>query len=46
MAVSYKLLQGVPSKLDLQCKEGMYFSFNFGWCSIKVDIVYQGPVDK
>ena len=46
LAVPYKLLQEVPSKLDIQCKEGMYFSFNFGWCSIQINIVCSGPVDK
>ena len=25
MAVLYKLSEGVPSKLEIQCKEGMYF---------------------
>ena len=25
VAVSYTLLQGVPSKLEIQCKKGMYF---------------------
>ena len=27
MAVSYKFLSEVPSKLDIQCKEGVYFLF-------------------
>ena len=25
VAVSYTLSQGVPSKLEIQCKKGMYF---------------------
>ena len=39
MAVSHRLLYKVPSKLEIQCKEGVYFSFNFGWYSIPLDIV-------
>ena len=31
MAASYKFLPEVPSKLDIQCKRSMYFSFDFGW---------------
>ena len=31
MAASYKFLSEVPSKLDIQCKRGMYFSFDLGW---------------
>ena len=34
MAVSYKFLQEVSSKLETQCKKGMCFSFNFGLHSI------------
>ena len=34
MAASYKFLQEVPSKLEIQCKKGMHFSFDFGWYSI------------
>ena len=30
VAGSYKLLKGVTSKLDIQCRERLYFSFNFG----------------
>ena len=30
VAASYKLLQEVPSKLQIQCKKGIYFSFDFG----------------
>ena len=29
----------VPSKLEIQLKKGMYFSFKFGWYSIHFDIV-------
>ena len=39
VAVSYKFLQVVPTKLEIQCNKGMYFSFNFGWNSIHLDIV-------
>ena len=39
VAVSCNFLQEVPSKLDIQCKTGMHFSFNFAWYSIKLDIV-------
>ena len=38
-AVSYKFLQEVPSKLEIQCKKGIYFSFDLGWYSIHLDIV-------
>ena len=27
------------SKLDMQCKKGVYLSFDFVWCSIELDIV-------
>ena len=30
VAGSYKLLKGVTLKLDIQCRERLYFSFNFG----------------
>ena len=30
VAVSYKLFEEVPSKLEIQCKKGIYFSFDFG----------------
>ena len=30
VAVSYKILEEVPSKLEIQCKNGIYFSFDFG----------------
>ena len=29
VTVSYKFLQEVPSKLEIQCEKGMYFSFDF-----------------
>ena len=29
VVVSHKCLQEVPSKLEIQCKKGMYFSFIF-----------------
>ena len=38
VAASYKLLQEVPSKLQIQCKKGVYFSFDFGWYSIQLYI--------
>ena len=38
VAASYKLLQEVPSKLHIQCKKGVYFSFDFGWYSIQLYI--------
>ena len=28
-----------PPKLEIQCKKDIYFSFNFGWYSIHLDIV-------
>ena len=36
VAVSYNFL--LPSKLEIQSKKGMYFSFDFGWYSIHFDI--------
>ena len=30
VAGSYNVLEEVPSKLELQCKTVLYFSFNFG----------------
>ena len=36
---NYKLLDEVPSKLQIQCKKGVYFSFDFGWYSIHLDFV-------
>ena len=37
LALSYKFLQDVPSKLEMQYERGMYFSFDFGWYSIHFD---------
>ena len=37
VAVSYKFLEEVPSKIEIQRKKGMYFSFDFGF--IHLDIV-------
>ena len=42
MAVSYKFSEEVPSKLEMQCKKGIYFSFDFGWYTIQVDIICLG----
>ena len=28
-----------PPKLEIQCKKDIYFSFDFGWYSIHLDIV-------
>ena len=39
MALPYKSLQDAPSKLEMQYKRGMYFSFDLGWYSIHFDIV-------
>ena len=39
MAVSYKFLQKIHLKLDMQSEKGMYFSFSFGWYSIQLDIL-------
>ena len=40
MAVSFKFLQELPSKFEIQCKKGIYFSFDFGWFFINFDIVH------
>ena len=40
VAVSFKFLQELPSKLEIQCKKGMYFSFDFGWYFINLDIAH------
>ena len=39
VAVSYKFLQKIHLKLDMQSEKGMYFSFSFGWYSIQLDIL-------
>ena len=40
MVGSCKFLEEVPEKLEIQCKKGMYFSFDFGWYSTHLDIVH------
>ena len=40
MAVYFKFLQELPVKLEIQCKKGMYISFDFGWYFINVDIIH------
>ena len=32
-------IRSIPSKLEIHCKKGMYFSFDFGWY-IHLDIVH------
>ena len=33
--ISYK--EYIPSKPEIQCKKGMYFSFDFGWyCTVSI----------
>ena len=39
VAVSFKFLQELPSKLEIPCKKGMFFSFDFGWYFISFDIL-------
>ena len=39
VAVSRNFLKGIPSKLEIQCRTGVYFSFNFAWNSIQLDLV-------
>ena len=39
VAVSRNFLKGIPSKLEIQCRAGVYFSFNFAWNSIQLDLV-------
>ena len=39
LALSHKFLNDVTSKLEIQYERGMYFSFDFSWCSIHFDIV-------
>ena len=38
-SLSHNFLLEVPSKLEIQCKKGVHFSFDFGWYSIHLDIV-------
>ena len=28
----------IPSKLEIKCKKGVYFSFDFGWYSIRFNL--------
>ena len=37
--VSHNFSQSTFSKLEIQCKTGLYFQFNPGWHSIQLDIV-------
>ena len=39
VAVSYKYLEEVLPKLEIQRKKDMCFSFDFGWYSIHLDII-------
>ena len=39
VSVCNNILHEVPSKLEIQCKKGMYFLFDFCWYSIHFDIV-------
>ena len=34
------ILKEVPSRIEIHCNKGMYFSFEFDWYSIHLDIVY------
>ena len=38
MVISQKHLLEVPSKLEIQCKKGLHFSFYFGWYYFHLDI--------
>ena len=38
VAVSYKFLKEIPPKLEIQCKNDMYFSFDYGCYSVHLDI--------
>ena len=39
VALSWNVLQEVPSKREILWKTGVYFSFHFTWYSIQLDIV-------
>ena len=39
VAISYKFLEEVPSKFEIQCKKSMDFPFDAGWYS-HLDIVH------
>ena len=30
----FRIIKEVPSKLQIQCKKGVYLSFDFGWYSM------------
>ena len=36
VTVSYKFLEEIPPQLKYNVKRSVYFSFNFGWYSIKL----------
>ena len=38
--ISYKFSKEVLSKLEMQCKKGVHFSFVFAWYSMHLDIVH------
>ena len=38
VAVSYNFLYEVPSKLEKQCKKENYFTLDFGWYSIHLEV--------
>ena len=42
--VSYKFLYEVPSKLEIQCKNGMQYQYSlkFGWCFIQLIACFVG----
>ena len=46
VAISFKFLQELPSKLEIQCKKGMYFSFDFAWYFINLDIIRSEQVGR
>ena len=39
-AILFKFSSEAPSKLEIQSKNCVHFSFNFGWYSIQLDIVH------
>ena len=39
VAISCNFLYKVPSKLEIQSKTGVYFSFKFVWYSNQLDVV-------
>ena len=40
VAVSHTFLQEAPSKLEIQYKKAVCFSFNFGWYSIQLEVFH------